>query len=84
DIDEQCLRELLMIYIERSSSRVMSIGSIIIRDIIQNFACFRAGINLSYLDEKDYDALDWFSNLMKDKNLDVKYIVEDLSEDWKG
>lgn len=84
DIDEQCLRELLMIYIERSSSRVMSIGSIIIRDIIQNFACFRAGINLSYLDKKDYDALDELSYLMKDKNLDVKYIVEDLSETWKG
>lgn len=84
DIDEQCLRELLMIYIERSSSRVMSIGSIIIRDIIQNFACFRAGINLSYLDKKDYVALDELSYLMKDKNLDVKYIVEDLSETWKG
>ncbi|MGK8933989.1 DUF262 domain-containing protein [Pluralibacter gergoviae] len=84
DIDEQCLRELLMIYIERSSSRVMSIGSIIIRDIIQNFACFRAGINLSYLDKKDYDALDELSYLMKDKNLDVKYIVEGLSETWKG
>ena len=84
DIDEQCLRELLMIYIERSSSRVMSIGSIIIRDIIQNFACFKAGINLSYLDKKDYDALDELSYLMKDKNLDVKYIVEDLSEFWKG
>jgi hypothetical protein len=84
DIDEQCLRELLMIYIERSSSRVMSIGSIVIRDIIQNFACFRAGINLSYLDKKDYDALDELSYLMKDKNLDVKYIVEDLSETWKG
>ncbi|WP_410515772.1 DUF262 domain-containing protein [Pantoea allii] len=84
DIDEHCLRELLMIYIERSSSRVMSIGSIIIRDIIQNFSCFRAGINLSYLDKKDYDALDELSYLMKDKNLDVKYIVEDLSETWKG
>lgn len=84
DIDEQCLRELLMIYIERSSSRVMSIGSIIIRDIIQNFACFRSGINLSYLDKKDYDALDKLSYLMKDKNLDVKYIVENLSENWKG
>ncbi|MCW6565748.1 DUF262 domain-containing protein [Yersinia ruckeri] len=84
DIDEQCLRELLMIYIERSSSRVMSIGSIIIRDIIQNFACFRSGINLSYLDKKDYDALDELSYLMKDKNLDVKYIVENLSENWKG
>lgn len=84
NIDEKCLRELLMIYIERSSSRVMSIGSIIIRDIIQNFACFRAGISLLYLDKKDRDALDEFASIMEDKNVDVKYIVEDLSENWKG
>ncbi|MBC3228930.1 DUF262 domain-containing protein [Serratia fonticola] len=84
NINEKCLRELLMIYIERSSSRVMSIGSIIIRDIIQNFACFRAGISLLYLDKKDRDALDEFASIMEDKNVDVKYIVEDLSENWKG
>lgn len=83
NIDEQCLRELLMIYIERSSSRVMSIGSIVIRDIIQNFSCSKAGINLSYLNNKDSYSLDEFSSLMQDRNVDVKYIVEDLAENWK-
>ena len=83
NIDEQCLRELLMIYIERSSSRVMSIGSIVIRDIIQNFSCSKAGINLSYLNNKDSYSLDKFSSLMQDRNADVKYIVEDLAENWK-
>jgi len=82
-IDEQCLRELLMIYIERSSSRVMSIGSIIIRDIIQNFSCLRAGIGLSYLNNKDITTLNKFACLMQDRNIDVKYIVEDLAENWK-
>lgn len=84
EIDEKCLRELLMIYIERSSSRVMSIGSIIIRDIIQNFSCFKSGISLTYLDEKDRNNLDELAILMKNKDLDVKYIVEVLSEKWKG
>ena len=83
NIDEQCLRELLMIYIERSSSRVMSIGSIVIRDIIQNFSCLRAGINLSYLEDKDTHSLDELADLMQDKNIDVKFLVEDLAEDWK-
>ena len=57
NIDEQCLRELLMIYIERKFFKVMSIGSIVIRDIIQNFSCLRAGINLSYLEDKDTHSL---------------------------
>ncbi|MXF05681.1 DUF262 domain-containing protein [Escherichia coli] len=83
NIDEQCLRELLMIYIERSSSRVMSIGSIVIRDIIQNFSCLRAGINLSYLEDKDTHSLDELADLMQDKNIDVKFLVEDLAENWK-
>ncbi|ETS32571.1 hypothetical protein BB987_15510 [Photorhabdus temperata] len=83
NIDEKCLRELLMIYIERSSSRVMSIGSIIIRDIIQNFSCLRAGIGLSCLQRKDNNSLNEFVCLMEDKNVNVKFIIEDLAEDWK-
>ncbi|MEG5298255.1 DUF262 domain-containing protein [Enterobacter roggenkampii] len=83
NIDEQCLRELLMIYIERSSSRVMSIGSIIIRDIIQTFACYKSGICLAHLEEYEQSSLNEFEYLLQDKNVDVKYVVEDLAESWK-
>ncbi|HDW3973070.1 TPA: DUF262 domain-containing protein, partial [Escherichia coli] len=54
-----------------------------IRDIIQNFSCLRAGINLSYLEDKDTHSLDELADLMQDKNIDVKFLVEDLAENWK-
>lgn len=81
-ISQYSLRELMMIYIERSSSRVMSIGSIIIRDIIQTFSCHMAGIPLIHLNSTDLANLDIFINALK-SNVDVKYSIEFMAENWK-
>lgn len=81
-INRNNLRELMMIYIERSSSRVMSIGSIIIRDIIQNFACYMAGISSVSLNKLDDEFLEEFVERLKHAT-DVKYLIEALAEKWK-
>jgi hypothetical protein len=80
DFDEATLRELILIYIERSSSRVMSVGSILIRDIILNVACHKAGIELA-LSKKDQGAFDQFL-LELDMESDPKPILENLAEVW--
>lgn len=76
------LRELMMIYIERSSSRVMSIGSIIIRDIIQNFSCYMAGIIPVHLTESDTIHLEELVDKLRNDS-DVKLLIEDMAEIWK-
>ncbi|EGT5738458.1 DUF262 domain-containing protein, partial [Cronobacter dublinensis subsp. dublinensis] len=81
-IGQSNLRELMMIYIERSSSRVMSIGSIIIRDIIQNFACYMAAIVPVHLTDVDTNNLEKFADALTHDN-DVKFLIEDMAEIWK-
>lgn len=76
------LRELMMIYIERSSSRVMSIGSIIIRDIIQNFSCYMSGIIPVHLKDADVKCLEDFAEKLRNSS-DVKFLIEDMAEKWK-
>ena len=82
DIGHSNLRELMMIYIERSSSRVMSIGSIIIRDIIQNFSCYKAGIIPEQLSEIDAVNLEEFVRKLRNE-CDVKFLIESMAETWK-
>ncbi len=82
DINQGNLRELMMIYIERSSSRVMSIGSIIIRDIILNFSCYMAGISPVHLNKIDAVHLKEFAEKLKNET-DVKLLIEDMAEIWK-
>ncbi|EMS1064322.1 DUF262 domain-containing protein [Providencia stuartii] len=83
NIPEKNLKELLMIYIERSSSRVMSIGSIIIRDIIQSYACYMSGIQISNLlsDRDNYFLIKIKNSLLSE--CDVKSLIESVSESWK-
>ena len=81
-ISQSNLRELMMIYIERSSSRVMSIGSIIIRDIIQNLSCYMAGIIPMHLTETDAIHLKEFVEKLRGQ-IDVKFLIEDMAEIWK-
>ncbi|MEN4686859.1 GmrSD restriction endonuclease domain-containing protein [Pantoea agglomerans] len=80
--DQSNLRELMMIYIERSSSRVMSIGSIIIRDIIQNISCYMAGIIPSHLTDVDVEKLEYILNELRNDG-DVKLLIENMAENWK-
>ncbi|WP_421217328.1 DUF262 domain-containing protein [Aeromonas enteropelogenes] len=77
--EESILRELMLVYIERSSSRVMSVGSILIRDIIIRIACVRAG-----LDASDTESSVLLGEIIShfESGVDPKHILEDLFENW--
>ncbi|KZY84353.1 hypothetical protein A3741_16205 [Oleiphilus sp. HI0069] len=81
--EKNVIRELILLYIERSSSRVMSTGSILIRDLVINLAvaCHsKASISLS---ERDQKALKALVNRFKGSNVDVKLELETASENWR-
>ncbi|WP_273960874.1 DUF262 domain-containing protein [Enterobacter kobei] len=79
--NEKNLKELLLIYIERSSSRVMTTASIIIRDIIINLSLFKSGIPLP--DWVDVSHLETLSDVIRFDDADVKECIENLSNEWK-
>lgn len=79
--NEKNLKELLLIYIERSSSRVMTTASIIIRDIIINLSLFKSGITLP--DWVDVSHLETLSDVIIFDDADVKECIENLSNEWK-
>ncbi|HFV9295414.1 TPA: DUF262 domain-containing protein [Serratia fonticola] len=78
---EAALRELLLIYIERSSSRVMTTTSIIIRDIIISLALFKS--NLDIFDNQEKITLNELSQSIEISTSDVKELIENLAEKWK-
>ena len=80
--NETNIKELLLIYIERSSSRVMTTASIIIRDIIINLSFYKAGLKL--LDSEGTLQLEALSNIITSNNSDVKEHIENLSDKWKA
>ncbi|MER0046997.1 DUF262 domain-containing protein [Pectobacterium odoriferum] len=80
--NEVNLKELLLIYIERSSSRVMTTASMIIRDIIINLSFHKSGIPLS--DSDDILQIESLSDVISSNGSDVKEYIENLSEEWKG
>jgi hypothetical protein len=83
-LDKSVLRELILIYIERSSARVMSIGSILIRDIIIHLAVHNM-VNLKdSLSVDDNNSLKKLAFKLRQPNVDVKQILENLSEQWKA
>lgn len=75
---EQSLKEIIFIYIERCSSRVMSIGSLVIRDMIISISAARAGL----IDFKDYEVLNSVIESLENGE-DPKYIIEEASERWR-
>ncbi|MFA0035460.1 DUF262 domain-containing protein [Vibrio chagasii] len=80
---ETYLREIAFLYIERSSSRVMSQGSLVVRDIIINLSCFVNGIVMSNpLEERMMHEL--VERLYDGSKGDVKLLIESLSENWLG
>lgn len=79
--NEKNLKELLLIYIERSSSRVMTTASIIIRDIIINLSLFKSGIPLPGW--VDVSHLETLSDVIRFDDADVKECIENLSNEWK-
>lgn len=78
---ESTLRELLLIYIERSSSRVMSIGSILVRDLIQSISLYQAGVDLP-VDDSDNVILQEVINDLKNE-FEPKSVIEGKLEYWK-
>lgn len=76
--EESVLRELMLVYIERSSSRVMSVGSLLIRDIVIKIACMRAGL---CIDENNH-----IENIISllESGSDPKTVLEDMFEVWGG
>jgi hypothetical protein len=85
DFEEHILRELILIYIERSSSRVMSMGSLMVRDIILTISCHKAGIDLP-LSEMDQDLLRQILLDLEqetDSLLESKFIIENVSDMWQ-
>jgi hypothetical protein len=86
DFEENILRELILIYIERSSSRVMSMGSLMVRDIILTISCHKAGVKLP-LSNMDRDLLRQILLELEqetDTHLESKFIIENVSEMWQG
>ncbi|MEZ9852216.1 hypothetical protein, partial [Vibrio breoganii] len=79
---EATLRELLLIYIERSSSRVMSIGSILARDLIQLISCSQARIELPLEREDQITLLSVIEELRE--GVEPKYVVESKLDYWKA
>ncbi len=82
NFSETALRELLLIYIERSSSRVMTTTSIIIRDIIINLALFKSKLDI--FDQQEECTLNELSREMEQSTSDVKELIENLAEKWKN
>ena len=80
---ENVLRELLLVYIERSSSRVMSIGSILARDMLQNISMVRAGIDLA-ISSNDKVILESIINSLSNDEAKPKQTIEENVELWRA
>lgn len=74
---EQSFKELILIYIERCSSRVMSIGSIVIRDIIITIAVHKSYLQLPVTN----DIYEIIKSL--ERGDDPKFVIENASEFWR-
>lgn len=77
------LKELMLIYIERCSSRVTSLGSILIRDLLVSLSCYKAEIFTNGIDSSSKLLLELEGGL-NESNVDVKSLIENLSENWKA
>lgn len=83
DLHEATLRELILIYIERSSSRVMSVGSILSRDITQLISLNNSGVSLPIEDTTESHLHEIIATLRED-NAEPKMVIEESLETWKA
>jgi hypothetical protein len=79
--EESTLRELILIYIERSSSRVMSVGSILARDIIQMISIQFTGFSIT-ISSTDGEMLNDMISELSDGN-EPKKVIEEMLESWR-
>ena len=78
---ENVLREILMMYIERSSSRVMSVTSILIRDLIQSISLYRLDISINSYSNEIEDLNIILERLAADT--DPKQVIEEAAYTWR-
>ena len=79
---ESVLRELILIYIERSSSRVMSVGSILARDILQLISLCHSEVAIP-LNEQDRSLLSKIVGQLQAETVEPKLIIEESVEQWR-
>lgn len=77
-VSERTLKEVIFIYIERCSSRVMSIGSIVIRDLIISIAVQKSGVR------SDCDEILNSIILSLDRDMSPKRVIEDAIDYWRA
>lgn len=78
------LRELLLLYIERSSSRVTSLGSILIRDLVLNISISLSGYeNVSMCRDED-ELIESTILLIREGEGDIKSVIEDAAVSWRA
>ena len=79
---ESVLREFILIYIERSSSRVMSTGSILARDITQLISLKRHNVDLP-INQTESIYLDNIIKELEQEDAEAKLIIENSLDNWR-
>lgn len=77
------IKEMLLLYIERASSRVTSIGSLLIRDLIINLSLYVEGYNAKSLSVEDKLILEKLVSDLSSVDCDVKFTLENAAEYWR-
>lgn len=81
--DRTALRELLLLYIERSSSRVTSTSSILIRDMIINISLSLSGYENRSLYSTEDELISETIESIRTGNLEIKTLIEDAASKWR-
>lgn len=82
--DRGALRELLLLYIERSSSRVTSTSSILIRDLVINISLALSGYNNRSLYTAEDEVIESIIESIRNSSDDIKTLIEDAAVKWRS
>ncbi|WP_152981832.1 hypothetical protein [Pseudomonas mediterranea] len=81
--DRGALRELLLLYIERSSSRVTSTSSILIRDLIINISLSLSGYENRSLYRAEDELVAEIIESIRNGSVEIKTLIEDAAAKWR-
>lgn len=81
--DRGALRELLLLYIERSSSRVTSTSSILIRDLIINISLSLSGYENHSLYTAEDELIAETVESIRNGSVEIKTLIEDAAMKWR-
>ena len=81
--DRGSLRELLLLYIERSSSRVTSTSSILIRDMVINISLALSGYKNRSLYRAEDETIAAIIESIRDGSDEIKTLIEDAAVKWR-